>query len=127
MTANREKTNSITHLVKVVAGEVFDERASDNHKEHKTTHDRLEAELRTLKRKVNLILHCLGDEIPRIEDCPGDWKKPNAGSFWSDREEAELMCDFYKAVQWMASRQGRTTGAIEARLVELRRRGEISL
>lgn len=120
---SREKTNSITHLVKIVAGEVFDERDV----KHGVSHAQIEEAVRKLNRKVNLIAACLADEIPQIEDCPEDWSKPNAGSFWSDQEEAELRCDFYRAVKWMASRQGRTTGAIEARLVELRRRGEISL
>jgi hypothetical protein len=122
--SNRDKTNSITHLVKIVADEVFAARYDAKVEEFNGYTARV---MKDLINKVNFLMrHAVGD-MPPIDDCPDEWQMPNAGSFWSDDEEAGLHRDFKKAVKWMANRQGRTTGAIEARLVELRRRGVISL
>lgn len=112
---SREPSTSITHLVKTVAGEVFAERDA----RHEVAHAQMEEALRKLGRRVNLITACLADEIPQIEDCPEEWTKENAGAFWSEHEEQALMRDLQKAVKWMASRRGRTVGAIDARLSQL--------
>lgn len=113
--SSREKTNSITHLVKIVAGEVLEEREA----RHEVAHAHMEGAIRKLNRRVNLITACLADEIPQIESCAEEWNTPNAGDFWSDAEEDALICDLKQAIKWMAARRGRTTGAIDARLAQL--------
>jgi hypothetical protein len=114
---NRQPSTSITHLVKTVAGEVFDKRDVN----HEVAHAQIEEALRKLTRRVNLISACLSDEVPEIDNCPEEWDQDNAGNFWSDREEEALMRDLHKAIKWMAARRGRTTGAIDARLSQLAR------
>jgi hypothetical protein len=112
---SRQPSTSITHLVKTVAHEVFDERDVN----HEVAHAQMEEALRKLGRRVNLISACLADEIPPIDECQDEWSTPNAGGFWSDHEEEALICDLRKAIKWMASRRGRTAGAIDARLSQL--------
>lgn len=119
--SNRQPSTSITHLVKTVAGEVYDERE----RQHDVAHAQMEETLRKLRRRVNLITACLADEMPAIDDCPEEWTKRNAGAFWSDEEERALMRDLQQAVRWMASRRERTPAAIDARLKLMIQRGDL--
>jgi len=119
MSGKREPSTSITHLVKTVAGEVFDEREKRDRCEHDRAHREIQAALRTLSRKMNMIEYCLNDEVPPIDDCSERWDTPNAGDVWSNQEESELICDMRKAIKWMAARRGRTKGSIDARLALL--------
>lgn len=121
----RQASTSITHLVKTVAGEVFDERTQRAHDEHNRAHCEIQGAIKSLSRRVNHLQYCLSDEIPPIDDCPEDWGKPNAGGFWSDHEEEALIRDLRKAVKWMAAQRGRTVGSIDARLALLSKRGRI--
>lgn len=120
---SREKTNSITHLVKIVAKEVVEELLQGR----ENVQASMEKEIKSLRRKVNFLQYCLQDEVPSIEDCPEEWKKDNAGAFWDRNQEDDLLCDMKLAVKWMASRHRRTPGAIEARLSQLRREGRLVL
>ena len=85
----REKTNSITHLVKTVAGEVFDEK---------------------MKQRVT--------EYP---DCPrryfhSHFSSTRAGEPWTQVEDDLLVQEVDFMLTQIASKHGRTTGAISSRI-----------
>jgi len=108
---NREKTNSITHLVKIVAKEAIE----DSFMHHR---------LNELDDTVENIL----DRIDRLEQ--GAHFHPSSSAFpyhsgnklnrsgesWSKQEEKELDDELTRALQWMATKHGRTIGAIQARI-----------
>lgn len=82
----RLRTDSITHLVKIVAGEVFDEKM----------------------KEVRL----------RDKELRDDAKEyfSRAGEFWSQIEDDLLVQEIDSILDRLATKHGRTTGAIRSRI-----------
>ena len=135
---NREKTNSVTHLVKIIADESVEEALSSRRIMTKETTECLVLDnLQPIKNVVKIMQLRLGnierqlapclDQQPDIDAAPEDWNKPSAGAPWSQDEECELQRNFAKAVAWMANKHGRTDTAIRCRLRDMIRKGSIHL
>jgi hypothetical protein len=138
---DRPKTNSITHLVKIVAEEVV----RDALERGGLRPDRAALECAVLESvqpiknvlklvnirlgKLERVLGALSalDPQPDIDVTPEDWEKAYHGASWGQVEEAELVKQFDKAVKWMASQHGRTEVAIRCRLQEMIRGGRLSV
>lgn len=89
----REKTDSITHLVKIVAGEVFEEKWEENMKCRKDLKDLETHFCETIQSKVE-----------------------KAGKPWSDEEDELLLQELRTAVAQIALNHKRSLGAISSRI-----------
>ena len=83
----RERTDSITHLVKIVAMEVYQEMREEENS----------------KRAY----------LPRGSEPREGW---NAGLPWTNKEDVKLCEAFYNFIVEQAENHGRTYGSIRARL-----------
>lgn len=92
---SREKTNSITHLVKIVAGEVFDEKIKELHFERPIVH------------KVVMAEDFISGIVSSLE---------KANSFWTKEEDALLSNEIDVAIAQIAKNHRRSFGAIRARI-----------
>ena len=94
-----EETNSITHLVKIVAGEVFDERMrerDDYHREEKKAEDIM---------NFNFL-----DSI--------NFSPANAGVIWTAREDRVLIREVQAAIFKISRNHGRSKGSIRSRICQ---------
>ena len=100
---DREKTNSITHLVKIVAKEVFEDKYNFLHRKV----NRLEEELNAVEMPV------IPDEafIKQLES-----DMDNAGGPWFGKEDKELTVEMDTIIRFLAKRHSRSVGAIKARI-----------
>ena len=108
---DREKTDSITHLVKIVAKEVFEEemrRYPFFGTQTRSLMERVE-HLETLLKK---------DAEPALtnENTVTYASAVNAGRPWGHFEEGFLKQALMKTFEVLAERHGRTPGAIKERL-----------
>lgn len=94
----REKTNSITHLVKIVAEEVFQEKYYLN-----------PVKIRSMVRQEmdNYLANVRRERVP-----PGK----RSGDLWTDREDNYLRLLFREFCNETATEFKRSTGAIESRI-----------
>lgn len=114
-----EKTDSITHLVKIVAAEVLDDKL----KEHSVaTSEEISKIVGTIDSRLRRVEQELGLSVPTIA-APKEWVAYRAGRSWEFEEEEALTEDFNTAIKWMASRRGRTEGSIYARVRKLAKDG----
>jgi hypothetical protein len=141
-TQNRPKTNSITHLVKIVAEEVVQAALENRHAQIDEARMRAAmddaagrivkdevAPLKTMMRLLNmrlLNLECGGD-IPDLGEVSDQWECHMAGCYWDEHEEGDLLKEFDRAVKWIAAQHGRTDVAIRCRLTDLRKQGRLIL
>jgi len=88
----REKTNSITHLVKIVAEEVFDQKIEEF---------KGELDIEEITKKA----------IGKIQT-----SLKHAGDIWDKKECEILKAEFRVALNQIAVNHGRSTGAIRERL-----------
>jgi hypothetical protein len=91
--AKREKTDSITHLVKTVAGEVFDEK--------------IKAVRETFVKDM------LADQKEEVKRSAS-----NAGESWSKEEDEALEVAVTLMVLKIAKKHGRTLGSIRCRIMD---------
>jgi hypothetical protein len=96
---SREKTDSITHLVKVVALEMIEQHLDES---YKGLDERLEA------------LETLGESSKPVEVNFGDCQR--AGNLWSTFERVSLDVDLKAFLINMAKKHGRSVGAIKCEL-----------
>lgn len=89
--AVRERTDSITHLVKIIAKEVFD--ANYNHLRQRITE---------LENRV--VLYQVDNDLQK------------AGEHWSHTEDQLLVDSLNRAIDIIASAHGRTPVAIRSRI-----------
>ncbi len=89
----REKTDSITHLVKIVAGEVFDRKIKEY--DHKGA------------TEETVIRNMLGNITSSLKE---------AGLTWLPREDALLIDEVRIAVAQIAKNHSRSIVAIESRI-----------
>ena len=113
----RESSNSITHLVKIVAQEVIKEELG---KVYEALHESASEHTIATNKRLAVIEQelCLTD-IPEIENTPTSWNAENAGQKWDRDEEYELANDWSIALAWLARRRKRSVGSIDARLRHL--------
>ena len=97
----REKTNSITHLVKIVAREVFNEEFRDRSMKLSVDRLRIEDEIRSLGTDF------LGKIQTSLE---------KAGRLWSREEDALLEQEVRTAVAQIAKNHSRSIVAITSRI-----------
>jgi hypothetical protein len=141
--SDRPKTNSITHLVKIVAEEVVTaalekrgapidktsiecailENVSDHIQPIKNVLKLVNIRLGRLERVLGALSAL--DPQPDIDATPEDWEKAYHRAPWGQAEEGELSEQFNKAVKWMASQHGRTEVAIRCRLSEMIHSGRL--
>lgn len=124
-TNDRPKTNSITHLVKLVAEEVMKEMLPEKLQPFRNMDKILGVRINRLEAILRSGFSI--DPLPDIENCPEHWNTPYAGSGWDKGEECDLLNEFDKAVQWMASQHGRTEVAIRCRLSDLVKQGKLNI
>jgi len=142
---DRPRTNSITHLVKIVAEEVVTaalekrgvqidkasvecailENISDHVQPIKNVLKLVNIRLGKLERVLGALSAL--DPQPDIDVTPEDWERAYHGASWGQAEEAELTKRFDKAIKWMAAQHGRTEVAIRCRLQEMIRGGRLSV
>lgn len=104
----REKSNSITHLVKIVAEEVFIER--DKHFEYllETYHRRISK----LERKPAALV----DHSALIKEIASNLEK--AGKYWSKNEDQLLVDELKTAIATIAKNHSRSRSAIASRIIQ---------
>jgi len=105
---DREKTNSITHLVKIVAQEVFNENYKL--KEIQKQIDELEKEIDSLKR-IFFKKEYAEENVKIAEN-----SLKNNRAIWSDYEDKLLKKEFECALNNIALSHKRTSGAIRSRI-----------
>ena len=101
----RERTDSITQLVKIVAEEVFDKK-----------HNRLETSLAYYRNIVariealeqGMVLQTITNELMKV------------GDKWSSTEDSLLVDSLNKAIEVIATAHGRTPVAIRSRIEQKR-------
>jgi len=106
----REKSNSITHLVKIVAQEVFNERFKHIEYLIDKHHERL-MQLELDKRTTRLIdhSHILNEIKSNLEQ---------AGQYWSKNEDQLLKDEVSAAISTIANSHGRSKSAIVSRIFQ---------
>jgi hypothetical protein len=124
----RQKTDSITHLVKIVAAEVFEEKERNKAALKKTANissteriEELEAAVASLIRKVDDIeTFLLSDPEPTYSPNIKSEDKPILrncqGRIWSNLEDRMLDNAFASFISLRAGRHGRTEKAIKERI-----------
>ncbi len=93
----REKTNSVTHLVKIIAEEVFDKKIKNI-----TINDH---------RPKQHITIDMSKAITKIQN-----QLSNRGDSWNRLEDEILANEVHRAIDTIAANHGRTHGAISARI-----------
>ena len=109
---DRPKTNSITHLVKIVADEVFEGKFSE-YSIWNRVDQRIKAFVRHPKHIediAELVLKNLAGNLPKVP--PGK----RSGDYWSDKEDNYLRLLFNEFCNRTAEEFKRSAGAIEARI-----------
>ena len=99
---DRERTNSMTKLTKVIALEV-----------NKPRFERLEKHIEQLEEKVEFVLMNT-DAVELIKSVQSSLKK--AGDMWSYAEDGLLVDEVEMAVAQIALNHNRSRGAIKARI-----------
>ena len=114
--SKREKTDSITHLVKIVAEEVYKKYMS-NYKEKIYPHIKeLYAQIDKLNTKTPGINHHLESPHCRCIDTPIENDLSNAGVGWDDFEDKLLETELRQAIQKIAISHKRSTRSINSRI-----------
>jgi len=98
MLNERKSTNSITHLVKIVAGEVFNERMRNMSMKHNF-------DLQASADKI--VAQLLGNIVSSLE---------SANSAWLENEDDLLIKELDVAIAQIAKNHRRSKGAILARI-----------
>jgi len=93
----REKTNSVTHLIKIVAKEVYDDQL-----------DKIFERIEKLESSAHVHLFQPTFSPETI--------KSRAGEAWTEDEERALDDELTRALEWIAQKHGRSSGAIQARI-----------
>ena len=109
----REKSNSITHLVKIVANEVFDEKTI-----------LLTNRIKSCEKEIRILQQSKGYDIDEfLNRIQSSLKK--AGAPWSVEEHNLLVQEVRTAIAQIAQNHKRSKGAIIERLkqYELLRKG----
>lgn len=99
----RPKTNSITHLVKIVAREVFEDKF-----------DFLHRKVNRLERELNEVEMPLVPDDAFLKQLESDLE--NAGGPWFGKEDRELSVEVDTVIRFLAKRHGRSVGAISSRI-----------
>jgi len=108
---NREKTNSITHLVKIVAQEVYEE----NYKQERVIIKGIQEEVCKLRKELDelkeIILYSTEKELETDKV-----NLLNKGRSWTDFEDRLLKREIECAFKKIANNHKRTEGAIRSRI-----------
>lgn len=104
---SRTQTNSITHLVKIVAREIVKEEC--------------EAQFDNIKHRLTTLEMASGEPATKVIDAIVALKKvrnslSQAGGPWSTQEHALLVREVKTAIEQIAANHERTSGAIKARM-----------
>ena len=98
----RERTNSMTKLTKVIALEV-----------NKPRFERLEEQVSQLEEKIDYTIYNM-DGKGLVQAVHSSLK--NAGDMWNQMEDALLVDEIAMAIATIAKNHGRSNGAIRARI-----------
>jgi len=93
----REKTDSITHLVKIVAGEVFDKKVREKY----------EYSFDMQRAEETVIASLLGSITSSLKE---------AGQIWHPEEDQLLIQEVKVAMAQIAKNHNRSKGAIRSRI-----------
>jgi len=103
---DRPKTNSITHLVKIVAKEVLEDRLPKSYGLARDHEERL-SQLEEFWKKPLLDTKFLTELESDLE---------NAGGPWYPNEDRKLEAEVDVILRFLAKKHSRTVGAIKARI-----------
>ncbi len=122
----RPKTNSITHLVKIVAKEVCDESMHSRYQHIMLMKNEIN-DLKSAVKKLQEILFTVKvtnlniDTKEALKKVHNDLLK--AGGLWTDDEDTLLERELNVAVNAMAANHQRSKGAIKSRLQKMMQYG----
>lgn len=118
----REKTTSVTHLVKIVAEEVVLGMVQKEQipciEDLRNAEDGLKAlELTTENRLKRIEAELsLEETLPDIAATDESWSTDKAGLTWSNNEDKELEENVELALKWIAKQHNRSVGGVRARV-----------
>ena len=113
--AKREKTDSITHLVKIVAREVFEDQVGELYTVWDGKIDRITILERQVRKLFALSNEVLTEEVlKRFNSIQSNLEK--AGRVWSKDEDELLVWEVRTAVATIAKSHQRSKGAIRDRI-----------
>jgi len=131
MNRSREKTNSITELVKIVAREIFEELMNKRFRHNTKWRDEIQdtitnhhAALEKMEAKFNIIFHTIRHGKFFKNEPYSDYKKRikvkpvRHGEPWNHNEDMLLVDEYNIAIHKIAISHGRSIGGIKGRIAQ---------